>query len=689
MKLGRKMTQSFVRLLATILFVFILPQLVQAQKGKSAPAPAPHASAPAPRAAAPAPRPAAAAPRPAAAPAGHPGGTAAAGGNASHNSSNTAAHPANSTAGHTGTNAGTAGHTSTATNSRTTAATNTRTATGTNTRTAAGANTRTTTGTNTRTTTGAGASKTTAANTNASRSATGAGAGKTATGNAAGSKTATGAGAGKANAAGARNAGTTTKLANGGTKTVRANGSTVERSKSGRVSSVTTSKGNTAKMDSHGRVASIKDGKGTTVNRGPHGERRVESRRKDGTRVVSYGHGRGFAEHRFSRGGHEYARRTYWRGGRGYGRMYRGYGWRGHGYYHYYSPYYYGAGYYGWAYNPWASPVAYSWGWYGSPWYQPYGYYFAPYSVYPSAAFWLTDYMVAATIQASAEAAAEAGMNRSGDPNFVLASARFRGSAAESGPLLTPEIKQMIAEEVKAQLAADKAAAEAQGSAGGDAGGGEEVPPSLDPKRRVFLASAAIAPTLGDSTCALTSGDVIKRTEDDPDGENTVAVIVLASKKDDCEIGSTPRVATSDLEDMHNEFREQLNEGLKSLGENQGKNGIPSGPAATTKPNPDGVVAPDLTVGDDLKAADQAGDAAEQDVQAAAADETSTDTADENQAPPAPQGDGGTIQIGQSIADVVKALGMPKQIQNAGAAQVYVYKDLRVTIQQGKVVDVQ
>jgi hypothetical protein len=678
MKLGSKISEFIVQMFALILFALLLPQFAHAQKGKSAPAPAPHAAAPAPHAAAPAPHAAAPAAH-TAAPAAHPSGTGAAGGNASHTTAN-AAHPSTTTAGHTGTTTGTAGHPTTTTNTKTTTPTNTRTAAATNTRTATGANTRTTTG--------AASGKTGTGTTTAAHGATtGAGAGKTGAGNTTAAHGAsTGAGAGKSNAGATHNAGTTTKTANGGTKTVHSNGSTVERSKSGHVSSVTTAKGNTAKMDSHGRVASVHDGHGTSVNRGPHGERRVESRRKDGTRVVSYGHGRGFAEHRFSRGGREYSRRTYWHGGRGYGRMYGGYRYHGYGYNRYYPPYYYGAGYYGWAYNPWASPVAYSWGWGGAPWYQPYGYYFQPYPVYPSAAFWLTDFMVAATIQASAEAAAESGMNQSGDPRFVLASARFGEGAGDSGAVLTPEIKEMLADDVKAQIEADKAAAAAQGSS---AGGGEEVPPSLDPKRRVFLASAAIDPALGDTTCALTSGDVIKRTEDTPDGDQTVAVVVLASKKDDCAIGSTPRVAVTDLEDMHDQFVQQYEAGMKSLGENQGKNGIPSGPAPTTKANPDGVTAPDLTVGDDLKAADQAGDAAEQDVQAAAADDGTTDAAENSEAPPAPQGDGGNIQIGMSIADVVKALGMPKQIQNAGAAQVYVYKDLKVTIQQGKVVDVQ
>ena len=55
---------------------------------------------------------------------------------------------------------------------------------------------------------------------------------------------------------------------------------------------------------------------------------------------------------------------------------------------------YYHPGFYGWAYNPWGIPIAFGWGWGGSPWFGYYGGFFQPYPVYPSAAFWLTDYMI-------------------------------------------------------------------------------------------------------------------------------------------------------------------------------------------------------------------------------------------------------------------------------------------------------
>ena len=48
-----------------------------------------------------------------------------------------------------------------------------------------------------------------------------------------------------------------------------------------------------------------------------------------------------------------------------------------------------------------------------------------------------------------------------------------------------------------------------------------------------------------------------------------------------------------------------------------------------------------------------------------------------------------TIQLGQSIDQMKAALGAPAKIINLGAKQIYVYKDLKVTFNNGKVTDVQ
>ena len=53
------------------------------------------------------------------------------------------------------------------------------------------------------------------------------------------------------------------------------------------------------------------------------------------------------------------------------------------------------------------------------------------------------------------------------------------------------------------------------------------------------------------------------------------------------------------------------------------------------------------------------------------------------QAPPV------SIQLGQTIEQVVAALGQPEKIVDLGAKKIYVYKDLKVTFLNGKVTDVQ
>jgi hypothetical protein len=60
-------------------------------------------------------------------------------------------------------------------------------------------------------------------------------------------------------------------------------------------------------------------------------------------------------------------------------------------------------------------------------------------------------------------------------------------------------------------------------------------------------------------------------------------------------------------------------------------------------------------------------------------------------APPAPPADQPTqtIEIGQTVDQVVAALGQPQKIAKVGTKQIYFYKDLKVTFNNGKVSDVE
>ena len=418
----------------------------------------------------------------------------------------------------------------------------------------------------------------------------------------------------------------------GGTAKVSAKGNTNNFNASGKRVSVQTKTGTTAKFDRGGRVSTIHTKNGMTINHGARGERRFETRRPGGGREVGYSHGRGFAENGYYKGGRPYMRRTYYYGGRRYAYAYRGYYYRGAAYYGYVPPVYYGPAYYTWAYNPWPAPVAYGWGWGGAPWYGAYGYYFAPTPVYPYPSLWLTDYLLAPTLQAAFEAQAAA--NAENIPAEGFPQLAYGGGGDEAPPALSPALKEEIAAEVKGLIAAEKEAAAHPEPAGavsstapsGAQTGPDETPAALDPAHRIFIVSQVISSSTDDGTdCSLSPGDVLKRVDDAADADSNVKVLVASSQKNDCGVGSQVPVGLQDLQDMHNDFRAKMSEGLGKLAENQGKNGIPGGPPAASKTNPAGQAQPDLTVESDLNAQKDEASRSREGVQDAAADDNSGD----------------------------------------------------------------
>ncbi len=408
----------------------------------------------------------------------------------------------------------------------------------------------------------------------------------------------------------------------GGKISTNAAGHSTEYNPAGKKTTFQTKSGTKASFDQKGYIRTIHTPSGMTINHGSHGERRYESRRADGGRIVGFGRGRGFAEHVYYRGGHPFMRRTYVYNGQRYAYAYRGYYWHGHPYFGYVPANYYASAYYGWAFTPWGARVAYSWAWGGAPWYRSYGYYFAPSPFYDSASLWLTDYLLAANLQAEYESRAQASAGGYASD----------AAAADGQAVITPEMKQLIADEVRAQIEAEKTESEAApNNAEPDAtapvsntpppasqNGPDVVPAALDPNLKTFLVSTVLSESMDDGTqCSLSPGDILTRVQDTPDSNQNVKVLVASSQRNDCATGTQVAVAVTDLQDMHNDFRAKLGEGLGQLAANEGKNGIPAGPPAASKPNPSGQAQPDLTVEADLKTQQDEVAQAESDIQQA------------------------------------------------------------------------
>jgi hypothetical protein len=251
----------------------------------------------------------------------------------------------------------------------------------------------------------------------------------------------------------------------------------------------------------------------------------------------------------------------------------------------------------------------------------------------------MTDYVISQNLQAAYAAQAQANANANAAAN-AQAMGDYAGGGQQSAdngggsPALSPEVKQAIADEVKAQLEAEKAAAAAAPASGGGAASAsnqqsasatsdpdtavtdQQRPAALDPNYRTFIVSTVLTEQGADGAdCSLSPGDVVTRLDDNPDANQKVKVLVSSSQKSDCHSGSQLAMAVDDLQEMHNHFREQLDSGLKTLAENQGKNGIPAGPAPGGYANPDGQVQPDLDVEAQLNDQQKDADAAEAEVQ--------------------------------------------------------------------------
>jgi len=447
-----------------------------------------------------------------------------------------------------------------------------------------------------------------------------------------------------------------------------------------------TRNGDAVRMRPGGRVSDIHDvHRGIDVHHNLGGGRRVIVERQDHSRVFVERGRPGYVERGYRFHDHDFGRRAYFYHGHEYNRFYRGYGYRGV-YLNVYAPaYYYRPAFYGWAYNPWAVPIVFGWGWGAYPWYGYYGYYFQPYPVYPSAAFWLTDYIISQNLEAAYAAHQEAA-EAAGTPPADAASAQ---------PVLTPEIKQMIADEVKAQLALENQEAQ-QNAQQQDADPASSGIARLlsDGHPHVFVAGGNLDVTdVNGQEGSISDGDALQLREPPPADATSANLVVLSSKgKPECQRSLTVQVQLTDLQEMQNHMRETIDQGLKDLQEKQGTGGLPAVPqsaqgAPTQAQYASAAPPPEANLAADLQQADQQSDQAEKEVTAEPAQDSAATGGTASAAPPAAPA---SVDLGQTTDQVQAALGAPARVANLGSKVIYYYSDgMKVIFKDGKVSDVQ
>jgi len=436
---------------------------------------------------------------------------------------------------------------------------------------------------------------------------------------------------------------------------------------------VTTLKGGAAvHKDPSGKVVEVHTAHGAVI-RHEGGVRHVEMVRPNGHVIVAHGRN-GYVQRPFESHGGRYVSRTYMRDGHAYNRLYRPWLHGGRDYHFYARNHYYRPGYYSWAYSPYRHPYPYAWGYAGSPWYGYYGSYYAPYPVYASPAFWLTDFVLAATLQAAYI-------------NHYPGEMRSALIAEDVPPVsaMPPEVKQALADEIKREIEQAKAEQEA---AGNPAANADAVPVMFtDNGPKVFLVTSETSATMEDKAITLAEGDVLQLVATPvPDDEST-KVKLVAGRSNKCSKDCVLTVKTEDLLEMQNQMQASLDQGMDKLQENvatgkQAKDAFPGVPAKDAG-FVDAPYAKDIPkdegVAEELAAAVKEADQDEQ---------ATLDAAEIAEARAAREDAVAAVVNGMKIEAVKKLLGDPMVKKDQWLWDIYEYPELRLQVTGGVVIQV-
>jgi hypothetical protein len=279
----------------------------------------------------------------------------------------------------------------------------------------------------------------------------------------------------------------------------------------------------------------------------------------------------------------------------------------------------YPATFYSWALAPWPRPVTYSWGWQVQPWYPMYGALFTPYPVYSSPDLWMTDYIIARSMQTAYQA--QTAVAAPGPPPEAVSAvsapiSEVAAPAAQPGdalpvvqpdyappmpqaddlpaktppPAITPQVKAQLDAQIKVQLREQQAAAAMPVSLTT-----QSTPPALRPNHVFFQVVQPLEVPSGTANrnCSLSPDDYIKRTGAMSNDDWKIAVVVELSGPSDCPQGLQTRIGLNDLNAMENEQEAQVMEAMRAASKSMGPDGPPGGTAERPSLIAAGNAAPD------------------------------------------------------------------------------------------------
>jgi hypothetical protein len=239
------------------------------------------------------------------------------------------------------------------------------------------------------------------------------------------------------------------------------------------------------------------------------------------------------AHHGGHHGGHHHTTTV-----RHYHYHYWGPGW---GWYYCYTPYWsYDPWFWGWYWGPFAAPWHYRWWWVGDSWYRTWGWYYTPYVVYVAPSYWVTDYTLARMLEDEYARGWAAGR--------VSTEADVAGTA----------ISEPVKEQIRVQVEGVARTFQESGSL--------TLQKALEDPDHLFIVDTSLSlVTDQGETCALSGGDIIRRTPGDEDGRPVASMTVVTTKGGECRAGSRVSVSYTDLQEMLNTFGQTVDDGLNEL----------------------------------------------------------------------------------------------------------------------------
>jgi hypothetical protein len=164
------------------------------------------------------------------------------------------------------------------------------------------------------------------------------------------------------------------------------------------------------------------------------------------------------------------------------------------------------------------------------------GWYYQPYPVYAAPSYWVTDYVIARSLEEEYD----------------------RGYAAGQQAASDAAISEPVKEELRAQVEETAKAYQAEESLSL-----EQV--VQDPGYLFVVDTPMSVISETSATCALSGGDIIKAATIIDPAVPVAAMTIVTSKNRECPAGTRISVSLTDLQEMLNSFGQKVDDGMNEL----------------------------------------------------------------------------------------------------------------------------